>query len=155
MGKDNYCQKSYVEKLYPIGVHPTGMPITVEVKERDPYSIEDDGSIVGFRFYDEESWFRSSSDWCISTYNHSGWVFFGKRYTYEELFDICKNMSLKDRLNEFKMSFYFIPTSRDILEYMRTNNLSTICIDRFHLYHEMDEKDMTYDELMEQKRNKK
>ena len=54
-----------------------------------------------------------------------------------------------------KMSFYFIPTSRDILEYMRTKNLSTICIDRVHLYHEMDEKDMTYDELMEQKRNKK
>lgn len=155
MLKSKYYRKSCLEKLYPIGAFPSGMTVTIDTIDRDPYKIEDDGSIIGFRFYDKESWVRTPFDWCISTSNFSGWVFFGKRYTYEELYDICKNMSLKDRLKELKMSFYFIPTSREILDYMKTNNISVICIDRFHLYHEMDEKDMTYDELMEQKSNKK
>jgi len=40
-----------------------------------------------------------------------------------------------------------IPSYREILTYMRKNNLSEICLDRYRGYHNLEDNNLVYDEL--------
>ena len=141
----DYYKYSYVSKYYP----NTCYTKDEVVEERDPYLIEDDGQMVGFYFFDKEVW--NGPDWLVATGNSSSNVWFGKVYTYEELLNIYKRLSLKDRLIELKRSYMALPTYHEILKYMKEKGLSEICIDRFHDFHVLGKGDITYDELIEKK----
>ena len=120
------------------------------VEEIDLYSVEDDGRMCGFCF-NSSTTYQGDDYWSIMSGNETGHVWFGKRYTYEELLDYYKNMSLKDRLMELRQTYKFKPTIHKILKYMKENNMTSIFIDRFHGFHEGYFDDVTYDELIEKR----
>ena len=121
-----------------------------DVEKVDLYSVEDDGRMSGFCFdrTDTYVWDDYWSKWCGS---ETGYVWFGKRYTYEELLEYSKKMPLKDKLMELRQACNSNPTTQQMLQYMKENNITSIIMDRFHGFHEIGLSDMTYDELMEKK----
>ena len=145
--KMDYYKDSFVHKNYPNNYYG----VIEEVEERNPFNIEDDGQMISFNFYDREVWDGGSESWIISNTNFSGIIYFGKRYTYEELLNMYKNMSLKDRLVELYRTINYMPTIHKALKFMESNDLKIICIDRFNGYHQINDNDITYDELMEKK----
>ena len=56
-----------------------------EVESRDPISIVDDNKMGGFRFFDVDYITHEGKTYKSDKYNYSKWIFFGKRYTYNEM----------------------------------------------------------------------
>ena len=76
-----------------------------DVEKVDLYSVEDDGRMSGFCF-DRTDTYVWDDCWSIMTGSETGYVWFGKRYTYEELLEYSKKMPLKDKLMELRQVYY-------------------------------------------------
>ncbi len=81
--------KSFVQKIYP-GIFVSEDAIE-EVPERNPMLVENDGEILGFRFYDQEYIVDGDKTYYGKEKNYSSWIMFGKRYSAAEIINMYGN----------------------------------------------------------------
>ena len=146
---DKYWKGNMVEKIYvEDGLY---IPRTESFEGENPLDFKDDGVMAGYRTYVEENWSFDSGNWIHSTSNYTQWIWFGKRYTYDEVVELARKLPLRDRVREAYINVAamrtVIPSYREILTYMRKNNLSEICLDRYRGYHNLEDNNLVYEEL--------
>lgn len=129
--------KSYVEKIY------RGLffsePSVAEVTERDPMQIKNDGQMQGFRFYDKEYVVDGEKRYDGETKNYSNWIYFGKRLS----------------LDEIKAQYGNNPDYRILISNMEGNGYQYVCHTQAGSFLPMEQGDMTFDELVAQKKQDK
>lgn len=127
--------KSYVEKIY------RGLlfsePTVSEVEERDPMKVKNDGEMQGFRFYDKEIVIDGEKTYDGATSNYSGWIYFGKRMSLEDI---------KKQGN---------PDNEILISNMEINGYEYVCHTQAGTFLPMEENDMTFDEYVDQKEQDK
>lgn len=129
--------KSYVEKIYR-GIL-FSEPSVEEVTERDPMQVENDGQMQGFRFYDKEYVVDGEKSYDGETSNYSNWIYFGKRFS----------------LDEIKAKYGNNPDYRILISNMECNGYNYVCHTQVGSFLPMEEGDMTFDELIAQKEQDK
>ena len=82
-------KKSYVEKIYRGLLFSES--VIDEVESRDPLLVEDDGSMQGFRFYDQEKILYAGRTFVGDNSNFSPWYFLGDRLSIEEVKELSKH----------------------------------------------------------------
>ncbi len=117
--------KSYVDVFCNTGAIRSG-----EVEERDPSIIQNDGYIHGFRFFDISFIEDDGLIYKSTKHNYSKNIYFGRRCTFDELTKIFP-----------------------LLEDIKKNG--SYCLFSDGVFLELDDDDMIYDELMEQKTKQK
>lgn len=122
--------KSYVEKIYRGILFSESS--TKEVKERNPMQVENDGKMQGFRFYDKEFVVDGKKSYDGEISNYSSWIYFGKRLS----------------LDEVKAQYGNNPDYRILISNMENNNYQYVCHTQVGSFLPMDEKDMTFDEIL-------
>lgn len=122
--------KTYVEKIYR-GILFSESSIQ-EVTERDPMKIENDGKMQGFRFYDVEYVVDGDKTYEGETVNYSGWIFFGKRYS----------------LDEIKTKYGNKPDYRILISNMECNGHNYVCHTQAGSFLPMEEGDITFIEYI-------
>lgn len=122
--------KHYVEKIYK-GIFFNEVSIK-KVKDRDPLKIENDGKMQGFRFYDKEYCIRNGKSYAGKSSNYSNWVLFGERLSLKDV---------KERFND----------KTTLIHNMVDNNYKYVCYTQVGAFLPMDDGDITYDELVNEK----
>lgn len=125
-------KKSYVEKIYRGLLFSES--VIDEVESRDPLLVEDDGSMQGFRFYDQEKILYAGRTFVGDNSNFSPWYFLGDRLSIEEVKELSKH---NKGLNI-------------LVSNMEYNKIPYVCLTRVGSYLPMGEKDMTIDEYKEE-----
>lgn len=125
--------KHYVEKIYK-GMFFNETKIK-EMKERDPLKIENDGKMQGFRFYDREYHIRNGQSYAGKSSNYSNWVLFGERLS----------------LNEIKEKYGNNINYMTLIHNMEDNDYKYACFTQVGAFLPMDDGDITYDELINEK----
>lgn len=128
--------RSFVEKEYLPGLF--GEYKESEVEERDPYKVELDSHLVGFRFFDVDFITDNGKTFTSEPYNYSGWLYFGTRLSYEEIIDIYGD----DK--EYRI----------LINNMRWNDLKYVCRTFEGRFVPINENDVTYEEFSKQKDKK-
>ena len=123
--------ETYVEKIY-WGILYSESLIE-KVTDRDPMKIKNDGKMQGFRFYDKEYVVDGDKTYDGKESNYSNWIYFGKRYSLEEI----------------KAKF---PDHRILIINMEGNNYQYVCHTQDGSFLPMKEVDMTFDEYVAQKK---
>lgn len=129
--------KSYVEKIYR-GILFSESSI-LEVEERDPMQVANDGKMQGFRFYDKEFVVDGDKSYDGDKSNFSNWIYFGKRMSLEEV-----------KAQYGNNSSYSI-----LISNMENNNYQYVCHTQAGSFLPMEEGDMTFDELVAAKEQDK
>ena len=129
--------KSYVEKIYR-GLLFSDSSVA-EVTERDPMKVKNDGQMQGFRFYDKEFVVDGEKSYDGEKSNYSNWIYFGKRLS----------------LTEIKAQYGNDPDYRILISNMENNHYQYVCHTQAGSFLPMEEKDMTFDELIAQKEQDK
>lgn len=75
--------RTYVEKLY--GGLEFSRTSVSEIEGRDPMVVENDGKMIGFRFYDKELIIDGENIYEGKEANFSNWIFWGKRVNSDEV----------------------------------------------------------------------
>ena len=119
---------TYVEKIYR-GVICSESVIR-ETDNRHPLSIENDGDIQGFRFYDKERLVVNNKEYYGDTINYSPWYFFGERLSLD---DIKSNSNIN-------------PIYKRLIPFMEHNKINYVCHTQVGSYLPMEDEDMTIDE---------
>ena len=123
--------KSYVEKSYRGLLFSEGS--IKEVDERNPMKVENDGSIQGFRFFDIDYILDDGKTYASEKTNYSGWIYFGKRYSLDDI-----------------KSIYGCDSNHDILIHnMEWNNINYVCHTQAGSFLQLEEEDMTFEEYIE------
>ena len=129
--------KSYVEKSYR-GLLFSESSIT-EVDERDPMKVENDGSMQGFRFFDVDYILDEQKTYDGERSNYSGWIYFGKRYSLDDI-----------------KSIYGCDSNYEILiRNMEWNNINSVCHTQAGSFLPLEEEDMTFEEYIEKNSKEK
>lgn len=128
--------KSYVEKSY------RGLlfsePSIAEVDERDPMKVENDCTMQGFRFFDIDYILDEQKTYSSERSNFSGWIYFGKRYSFDDI-----------------KSIYGCDSNYDILiNNMKWNHINYVCHTQAGSFLPMEEEDMTFEEYIEKNSKK-
>ena len=95
-------KKSFVEKIYKGLIFND--TLVDEVQKRDPMLIKNDGKMVGFRFFDQELIVDGDNIYKGNKSNYSDIVYFGKRYTKDEILNKYKYN------HKYPIYFYCIST---------------------------------------------
>lgn len=122
--------KTYVEKIYR-GLLFSESSIK-EVTERNPMQIENDGKMQGFRFYDKEYVVDGEKTYDGEKSNYSRWIYFGKRYS----------------LDEIKAKYGNNPDYRILISNMECNGYNYVCHTQAGSFLPMEEGDMTFAEYI-------
>ena len=122
--------KTYVEKIYRSLLFSESS--IKEVTERNPMQIENDGKMQGFRFYDKEYVVDDEKTYDGKKSNYSRWIFFGKRYSLDEIKAIYGNN----------------PDYRILISNMEVNGYNYVCYTQAGSFLPMEEGDMTFDEYI-------
>ena len=120
--------KTYVEKIYR-GLLFSESSIK-EVAERNPMQVENDGKMQGFRFYDKEYVVDGEKTYDGEKSNYSKWIYFGKRYS----------------LDEIKAKYGNNPDYRILISNMEGNGYNYVCHTQAGSFLPMEEGDMTFAE---------
>lgn len=130
-------KKSYVNKLYKTA--DALYSSVVEVTERDPMKVENDGLMQGFRFYDIKFIIDEDEIYVGEKSNLSNMIYFGKRL----------------RLEDFKEKYGNNPSYKGFIDDLEKNGYQYVCHTQVDTFLPMEECDMTFDELMaERKQNR-
>lgn len=122
--------KTYVEKIY-AGVL-FSESLVEEVAKRDPLKIENDGEMQGFRFYDKEFIIDDGETFDGKKTNYSNWIYFGKRYSFDEI----------------KAKYGNDPDYRILISNMENNDYDYVCHTQVGSFLPMKDGDMTIDEYI-------
>lgn len=122
--------KTYVEKLYRGFLF--NECLSQVISERNPMLIENDGKMQGFRFYDEEYVVDGETTYQGRTSNYSSWIFFGRRYSYDEIMEMYGNN----------------PNYSILIDNMQRNHFDYVCQTQVGTFLPMGEGDMTFDEYV-------
>ena len=127
-------KKSFVEKIYKGLIFND--TLVDEVQKRDPMLIKNDGKMVGFRFFDQELIVDGDNIYKGNKSNYSDIVYFGKRYTKEEI------------LNKYKYN----PKYNTLIFNMKDHYAKYFCETQTGSHYPMGDNDITYDELILKKK---
>lgn len=125
-------KKSYVEKLYR-GFFVCDSAF-IEISERDPMKVENDGIMEGFRFFDKKFFINGKNIGGLDL-NYSNWIYFGKRMS----------------LAQVKELYGSNPDYRVLINNMENNKDKYVCHTQNGSFLIMEKGDMTYDEIVIQK----
>ena len=123
-------KKSFVEKIYKGLIFNDS--ILEEVQKRDPMLIQNDGKMVGFRFFDQEFIIDGDNIYEGKRINYSNIVYFGKRYTKEEILRKYENN----------------PKYSTLIFNIKDHYTKYICETQTGSHYPMESNDVTYDELI-------
>lgn len=118
--------KSYVEKFY-----MNGKSSITEVKHRIPALVQNDGEMIGFRFYNQEFMVDGESVVCA-----------GKKYNFSERFYFGKRLTL----SEVKEKFGNDPNKQIFIANAETNGNDAFCFTQVGYLIVLEEGDQIYDE---------
>ena len=127
-------KSSYVEKIYP-GIFFNESSFE-RVDKRDPFEIENDQEMQGFRFFDRDYIIDGDDKYEGKAYNYSNWYLFGER------------LSLSDVINKYGTNYKY----KNLINNMISNDWEYICLTQTNNFILLEENDITMDEL---KQNKK
>ena len=127
--------KTFAEKLYP-GVFFVDY-LREEVHDRNPLQIENDGKMIGFKFYDQEFIIDDGDIYDGKTSNYSNYYIFGKRYSLDEIKAMREESGPNERLD-------ILINNMDSLGY------DYVCHTQVDTYFPLVDNDITMDEYYEQ-----
>ncbi len=133
--------KTYVEKLYGKISKGSfvGESLVNEVEKRNPMEIKNDDKIQGFRYFDVEYIVDDKKVYTGNKQKYSNWIFFGKRYSLEEIKKTYGNLfEYKELINDIELIGY-----------------KYVCLTQTLSIVPMDEGDLTYDEYIKDKKKDK
>lgn len=121
--------KKYIEYLYPdLLCHK----ITMEIKHNNPMKVNVIEPCVGFRFYEKEIVINGKKRFKSKPKNITNWFYIGKRFTFDEV-QRCFGNNLK-----------FVT----LINNMKGNNISSICMTEYGSFIPMKAGDMTLEEYI-------
>ncbi len=133
--------KTYVEKLYGKISKGSfvGESLVNEVEKRNPMEIKNDDKIQGFRYFDVEYIVDDKKVYTGNKQKYSNWIFFGKRYSLEEIKKTYGDLfEYKELINDIELIGY-----------------KYVCLTQTLSIVPMDEGDLTYDEYIKDKKKDK
>ena len=129
--------KTYVEKIYRDLL--SSRSLIEEVAERNPMQIKRDGKTQGFRFFDREYIVNGGIGYDGETSNYSNWIYFGKRFSLDEI--IAKYGNNRNY--------------RTLISDMKYNGYNYVCYTQAKDFLPMEEGDMTFAEYIAKHSKKK
>ena len=143
-----YHIKSYVKRIYPNKIiemfgrtsYYENQCRIEEISERNPLNVKNDPAMIGFCFFDRYVINDGRSNYiCEDIINTSGMIYLGRRYS----------------LDQIRAYIKFHPEYKKVVDDMIAAKCDSVCFTRFHEFVLMKDGDMTYEEYIEQSKQRK
>lgn len=129
--------KKYVEYLYPgLIVSETSCK---EIGHNDPTRVNIEERSIGFRFFDKDFVIDGEEQYAGKVSNITNWFYIGKRLTFTEV----------------QKRFGNNPKYRILIDNMRSNNISSVCMTQYGNFMPMEDGDLTLEEYIAQNSKEK